>query len=253
MKGYLHVSKSHEDVRKFKSMYNIPSGSSNQMDTNLDPTQVSFLEIPVIDQSTSRSGRRRYHSDTIVEGLFLTPLPDSQSPGFLDDESNFSPETDSIPRSHIQTQTSFLSLPKAELTPELTSIALIKHGARYVQFAVGAYGTNFLKMMGIEKPRGDRFDGKDEHHNHYSLANHIDVPVDHIVSSSFDSLATLHAPRLIAPVHYVVVDQESKSVVVSLRGTLGLSDIVTDLMASYAHYKYEDGIDGYVHSGSFLL
>ena len=81
--------------------------------------------------------------------------------------------------------------------------------------------------MGIEKPRASRFNVKDEHHNHYSLANHIDVPVHHIISSSFDSLATLHAPRLIAPVHYVVVDQETKSVVVSLRGTLGLSDIVT--------------------------
>jgi putative lipase involved disintegration of autophagic bodies len=39
--------------------------------------------------------------------------------------------------------------------------------------------------------------------------------------------------------------------VVCLRGTVGLSDIVTDLTSSYCHYIYSDEIDGYVHSGIF--
>lgn len=39
--------------------------------------------------------------------------------------------------------------------------------------------------------------------------------------------------------------------VVSLRGTLGLSDIVTDLTAHYDYFVYQDGIDGYVHSGIY--
>jgi hypothetical protein len=71
-----------------------------------------------------------------------------------------------------------------------------------------------------------------------------------VISSSYTTLSTLHAPKLLAPVHYVVVDQETKSIVVSLRGTLGLSDIVTDLTASYINFKYHD-IEGFVHSGIY--
>jgi hypothetical protein len=145
-----------------------------------------------------------------------------------------------------------LAPPKQNVVPriEVTNPRYhIEKAARYVQFAVGAYGSHFLKIMGIEKPRQTRFSDLDEHHNHYSLANHTDIPVENIINSSYDALSTLHAPKLIAPVHYVVIDPATESVVVSLRGTLGLSDIVTDLVASYEHYVYSDDMDGYVHSG----
>jgi hypothetical protein len=32
---------------------------------------------------------------------------------------------------------------------------------------------------------------------------------------------------------------------------MGLSDIVTDLTASYDHFTYSENVDGYVHSGIF--
>ncbi|KAJ3309490.1 hypothetical protein HDV04_005982 [Boothiomyces sp. JEL0838] len=126
----------------------------------------------------------------------------------------------------------------------------IKLGSRYVKFAVGAYGTNFLKIMGIEKPREVHFNIQD-HHNHHSMANHTDIPVEHIITSSYNEPTTLHPPKINAPVHYVAVDHATSSVIVSLRGTLGLSDLVTDITANYCFFKYDDGIEGYVHSGIF--
>ncbi|KAJ3007392.1 hypothetical protein HKX48_009176 [Thoreauomyces humboldtii] len=122
--------------------------------------------------------------------------------------------------------------------------------ARYVRFASGAYGTNFLKILGIGKARDFLIDDSTEHHNnHQSFAFHTDVPVEHIITSSFRNPNALHPPSLIAPVHYLVVDAKTSAVVVSLRGTLGLSDLITDLTSSYAPYTTAGGHVGKVHAG----
>nr|KAJ3416133.1 hypothetical protein HK105_001334 [Polyrhizophydium stewartii] len=127
----------------------------------------------------------------------------------------------------------------------------IEMASRFIKFAIGAYGSSFLKIMGLGKARDHLPELDGDHYNHQSLAFHANIPVEHIVSSSFVTPSTLEPPTLIAPVHYVVVDRQSKSVVVSLRGTLGISDIVTDLMASYVRYKTADNLEGFVHSGMF--
>ncbi|KAH6568632.1 hypothetical protein BASA60_008588 [Batrachochytrium salamandrivorans] len=137
------------------------------------------------------------------------------------------------------------------LEPVFTDAARIELASRYIKFATGAYGSNFLKIMGLGTSRDHMYEADGDHHNHQSLAFHANIPVEHIIASSFLSPTTLEAPSLIAPVHYVVVDHETKAVIVSLRGTLGISDIVTDLTASYLHYTSPQGLDGYVHSGMF--
>ncbi|KND00726.1 uncharacterized protein SPPG_03842 [Spizellomyces punctatus DAOM BR117] len=126
---------------------------------------------------------------------------------------------------------------------------LFENIARYVRFASGAYGTNFLKILGIGRARDLLIENCTEHHNHQSFAFHTDVPVEHIITSSFRKPSALHPPALIAPVHYLVVDAKSSAVVVSLRGTLGLSDLITDLTSNYASYETVDGVQGKVHAG----
>ncbi|TPX62321.1 hypothetical protein PhCBS80983_g00557 [Powellomyces hirtus] len=122
--------------------------------------------------------------------------------------------------------------------------------SRYVRFASGAYGTNFLKILGIGKAREFLIEHSAEHdHNHQSFAFHTDVPVEHILTSSFRNPNALHPPSLIAPVHYLVVDAKTEAVVVSLRGTLGLSDLITDLTSSYSSFTTSDGHVGKVHAG----
>jgi hypothetical protein len=125
-------------------------------------------------------------------------------------------------------------------------------GSRYVKFAVGAYGSHFLNIMGISKKRQDVSETED-HHNHHSLATHANIPVEHIIFSSFLNTDVNNKPAVhpMVPVHYVVVDKVTKSVVVSLRGTLGLTDVITDIKANYVHYRYGEGMEGYAHSGMF--
>ncbi|KAJ3160547.1 hypothetical protein HDU88_007901 [Geranomyces variabilis] len=133
--------------------------------------------------------------------------------------------------------------------------------SRYVRFASGAYGANFLKILGLGKARDFLIEHSAEHdHNHQSFAFHTDVPVEHILTSSFRNPNALHPPSLIAPVHYLVVDAKTQAVVVSLRGTLGLSDLITasalilftqqlDLTSNYASYTTANGHTGKVHAG----
>lgn len=117
-----------------------------------------------------------------------------------------------------------------ETTASVQARKHVSLGCRYVKFAVGAYGSHFLNIMGIARSRIDS--DHENHHNHHSLASHADIPIEHIIFSSFlktEPSATHKADPV--PVHYVVVDKVTKSVVVSLRGTLGLSDVITVLIA----------------------
>lgn len=131
---------------------------------------------------------------------------------------------------------------------------IVRLAARYVKFAVGAYGSHFLKIMGIGNSKNHQM-ARDtdiyEHHNHVTLASHADIPVHHIVTSSYHQSISPGTVPLVAPVHYVVVDPVSSSIVLSLRGTLGLSDIVTDIKASYEYHKFTDNREGFTHSGIF--
>ena len=53
------------------------------------------------------------------------------------------------------------------------------------------------------------------------------IKVEQIIFSSFHESTTLHPPSLSFPVYYVVVDEASSSVIVSLRGTNSFSDLMT--------------------------
>ena len=191
-----------------------------------------FDDALVIDHNVkfnpTRKARKRFHS-----GPDKAP---QQSFSRIPSESN--------------SQKTLLDTNFCPMESQSSSLPIFEKASRYVKFAVAAYGPNFLKLMGMEKPRQSRFAAEDELHHHYSLANHTDIPVENILASSHDALATLHAPQLIAPVHYVIVDSATNCIVVSLRGTLGLSDIMTDLIASYDPFTYDEA-DGYVHSGIY--
>ena len=161
----------------------------------------------VIDQNLkfnrTKLPRKRFHSGPDLANYFMRRVP-----------------SDSL------SQQTVLEPPIA--TADSACLPVFEKASRYVKFAAASYGPNFLKLMGMEKPRQSRFAVEDELHQHYSLANHADIPVENILISSHDALATLHAPKLIAPVHYVIVDPATNCIVVSLRGTLGLSDIMVN-------------------------
>ena len=75
-------------------------------------------------------------------------------------------------------------------------------------------------------------------HLHFSkiasfLIISTNIKVEQIILSSFHESSTLHPPSLSAPVYYVVVDEATSSVIVSLRGTSSFSDLMTVFLISH--------------------
>ncbi|CAM0137105.1 unnamed protein product [Umbelopsis sp. WA50703] len=115
---------------------------------------------------------------------------------------------------------------------------LITNIARFMRYASAAYGESFMRILGI----GDMphiLPASHHHHpNHHAFSYHTAVPVEDILLSSYtdSTLLSIQNPQINALVHYVTVDHAAEAVVLTCRGTLGLSDILTDLTCSYAEF-----------------
>jgi len=110
--------------------------------------------------------------------------------------------------------------------------------AKFVRFASASYGQDFLRLFGIgEAHPKQRFVSTDTHHaEHHAFSHHTGIPIDKIVLSSFtDTKVDVGngGNGLVPLVHFVCIDEESKAIVVTCRGTLGLEDVLTDMTCDY--------------------
>lgn len=125
---------------------------------------------------------------------------------------------------------------------------------RYLRFSTAAYGQIFLQLLGFSEPShwSSHFvKDLNDHENHAAFASHVGCNSSDILLSSFAPGNAARASPSI--VFFVTVDQQSQSIVVSLRGTLGFSDLLTDLTAEYHPYKrrfsQDDSNEHFVHKG----
>ncbi|KAI8832078.1 Alpha/Beta hydrolase protein, partial [Chytriomyces cf. hyalinus JEL632] len=146
-------------------------------------------------------------------------------------------------------------------------INLVDNLARYCRYATASYGSEFMtvfdvgnirKLKGVNDPSVPM--------NHVAFATHVNIPVLDIVHSSFmDESVPMPEPvdgatpkpdteeGSIQPVvHYVSIDREAGVVVVTLRGTLSLSDLLIDLKFDYAEYKGHRVHAGMLHTARRL-
>lgn len=127
---------------------------------------------------------------------------------------------------------------------------IIKNMARFMRYSSAAYGESFMRILGIgdipsELPNS-------HHPNHHAFAHHTRVSVNDILLSSYTDTSFLSVQQhvqLHALVHYVTVDHTAQAIVLTCRGTLGLSDILTDLTCDYAEFKAADGRTYSAHGG----
>jgi Lipase (class 3) len=107
---------------------------------------------------------------------------------------------------------------------------LVSNLSRFMRFSSASYGWNFMRLLGIGSLSSTGVDSL-HHANHHAFAQHTNLPLTSILLSSFSS-ATFGAqtPQL---VHFVSVDHETRCVVLTCRGTLGVADILTDLACDY--------------------
>ncbi|KAI9263065.1 Alpha/Beta hydrolase protein [Sporodiniella umbellata] len=107
--------------------------------------------------------------------------------------------------------------------------------AHYIKYASAAYGENFMRILGI----GDIPAQLPTSHppNHHAFAHHTQNSIDDILLSSYTDPSPFLQSSLKALVHYVTVDHSAQAIVLTCRGTLGLSDLLTDLSFDYTEFR----------------
>lgn len=122
---------------------------------------------------------------------------------------------------------------------------LIPNIARFIKYASAAYGESFMRMLGIGNIPHVLPSSSHHHPNHYVFAHHTGVSIQDILLSSYTdhSLLTMHHPSIHELVHYVTVDHSAEAIVLTCRGTLGLSDVLTDLTCTYKALSVPDEVN----------
>ncbi|KAI1502098.1 hypothetical protein F5X99DRAFT_172598 [Biscogniauxia marginata] len=115
---------------------------------------------------------------------------------------------------------------------------ILRNITRYSRYASAVYGSNFLKLMGINKELPALKIMEEIHEDVRSFTHHTELPPDSILLSSFvdpqgGSDSTGSTDTGVPLVHTIALDEESKAVVLSCRGTLGFEDVLADMMCEY--------------------
>lgn len=116
---------------------------------------------------------------------------------------------------------------------------IINNIEHFMRYASAAYGESFMRILGIGDIPTILPNSHHHHPNHHAFAHHTGNSVEDILLSSYTDRSPLHLhnPSIHALVHYVTVDHASKAIVLTCRGTLGLSDILTDLSMNYSEFS----------------
>ncbi|WWC71646.1 uncharacterized protein I206_105604 [Kwoniella pini CBS 10737] len=130
---------------------------------------------------------------------------------------------------------------------------LIRNIHRFMRYSSAAYGQNFLRILGLGSS-DFMFPSTGKHHaNSWAFAQHTNIPIDCLLLSSFtESSATLLQQEAPPLVHYVAVEHSLQAIVLTCRGTLGLSDVLVDLTCEYQSIEVDQGdpdASYYVHAG----
>ncbi|PWY83457.1 hypothetical protein BO70DRAFT_379267 [Aspergillus heteromorphus CBS 117.55] len=124
---------------------------------------------------------------------------------------------------------------------------------RFCRFSSASYGSNALKVMGV--PRTTQVLPYQDSHSpqHSDFSDHAGLPASTILLSSFvdpagGTNAAGETESGFPLVHYLFLDHESKAVVLTLRGTWGFEDILTDMTCDYDELEWQ-GKSWKVHKG----
>ncbi|KAJ5376846.1 hypothetical protein N7509_013732 [Penicillium cosmopolitanum] len=126
---------------------------------------------------------------------------------------------------------------------------------RFCRFSSASYGSNALKVMGV--PKGGSSKGipqnASDSHEHSAFSDYAGLPPSTILLSSFfdpagGSNAAGETESGFPLVHYLSIDHDSKAVVLTLRGTWGFEDILTDMTCDYDDLEWQ-GKNWKVHKG----
>lgn len=116
---------------------------------------------------------------------------------------------------------------------------------RFCRFSSASYGSNALKVMGVSRSTKALLPARSDTQEHSAFSDHAGLPPSTILLSSFvdpagGSNAAGETETGFPLVHYLSIDHDSKAVVLTLRGTWGFEDILTDMTCDYDDLEWQD-------------
>ncbi|GAD98851.1 lipase, putative [Paecilomyces variotii No. 5] len=157
-------------------------------------------------------------------------------------------------RSAYDDQTALTELTRSGTVPGIFPANHLVHNVRrFCRFASASYGSSALKVMGISEVTKVVRSTHSDHHEHSSFSDHTGLPPSTILLSSFvdpegGSNSKGETGTGFPLVHYLSIDHESKAIVLTLRGTWGFEDILTDMTCDYDDLEWQ-GKNWKVHKG----
>ncbi|KNZ56670.1 hypothetical protein VP01_2349g1 [Puccinia sorghi] len=249
IKGSLTRSKTHSDIKSIFSddPYSFvhpltpivssqtppssPSVTSEESSMQSDDPSIHIQPYPEhasLPFLSTISQTRHTASDNRIEFEYFGS-PDGQRRPHAPPSSSTSPQ---------QSSTSIQTPPCSDFPPQ----PLVKNLGRFMRYSSAAYGQQFLRIMGIGVDSFNYPNTKKHSANDHAFASHVGLAVDQILLSSFTEPNPVLGNEVLSPlVHYVSIDDESKAVVLTCRGTLGLSDILVDLTCEYEPIAVDGG------------
>ncbi|KAF9344551.1 hypothetical protein BGX26_004247, partial [Mortierella sp. AD094] len=185
-------------------------------------------QLTITEMDESRSG-----SDNSLSCKVEDDRSDAATPTLVDINLNYDDDKDSRPPPP----------PKEPQEPNPANFPrdhLVRNIQRFMRYASASYGHNFMRILGIGTIGDTIYSPYGDHPNHHAFAAHTSTPLDSILLSSFTDPGTkgnFQAPKMHSLVHYINLDHGAQCVVLTCRGTLGLSDVLTDLCAHYEDLK----------------
>jgi sn1-specific diacylglycerol lipase len=138
---------------------------------------------------------------------------------------------------------------------------------RYSKFSMGAYGRTFMRMFGLALPPIPT-ETSHINPNFITFAHYTSTSLDNVIGFPNAQEDTEKNDKSYAPSYYLIKDHDSKSIILSFRGTYSLNDLAIDLTCDYDDfvlpgdqsprtYRVHSGLHGAAkaiyHGGSGVL
>lgn len=222
--------------------------ATNSISKTQSSTEISIRPSGSVPVEESSRHHRRSHS-------FVPSLYSMGTKNTGDEALVLAPKTP-LPRKSIFEDNEMLTaLARDGIVPgQFPNRHLISTLRRFVRFSTAAYGEYFLKVFGTKQQAEDIHPSKAPvlyHREHSSFAEYTGLPPETIVKSSFVDIKGLknRYSEGFSPIcHFITIDLESKAIVLTCRGTLGLEDLLTDMACDYVDLVWQ-GQSYKVHRG----
>ncbi|KAI8578054.1 hypothetical protein K450DRAFT_248799 [Umbelopsis ramanniana AG] len=103
---------------------------------------------------------------------------------------------------------------------------------RYSKFSMGAYGRTFMRMFGLALPPIPT-DTSHINPNFITFAHYTSTSLDNVIGFPNPQEDTVKTEKSYAPSYYLIKDHDSKTIILSFRGTFSLNDLAVDLTCEY--------------------